>query len=261
MTAPPARAARRLIVNADDLGRSRAVNDATFDAMAAGLVTSATVMANGAALDDAARRVADHPRCSFGAHLTLSWGAPVGGAGPLRALLDGDGHLSDAVWRARFDSSLRRAVEDEWCAQVARLREVGIAVSHFDSHQHVHTLPGLFSVIGRVMRRTGISVVRLTKNLYSPDLPAGSAALSLKKALWNTALRSWHGARTTSRFADLRSVLRLAESGRLPEGTIEAMVHPGDAVDPLMIAEMEELHAGGLSRMPPGTALISYREL
>jgi hypothetical protein len=40
-----------LIVNADDLGASEAVNDETFALMESGLVTSATLMANGSVVD------------------------------------------------------------------------------------------------------------------------------------------------------------------------------------------------------------------
>ena len=62
----------RIIINADDLGISQEVNDAIFGLMAEGKVTSATILANGPAVEEAARRVAEFPECSFGVHLNLT---------------------------------------------------------------------------------------------------------------------------------------------------------------------------------------------
>ncbi len=67
----------RLIINADDLGRSPEANRAIFDLMDRGLVTSATVMANGPYVDEALSRVGHYPRGSFGVHLNLTEFRPL----------------------------------------------------------------------------------------------------------------------------------------------------------------------------------------
>ncbi len=234
------------------------VNDAIFDAMDAGLVTSATVMANGDALDDAVRRLRDYPQCSFGAHLTLTWGLPVGPAEPLRSFLGDDGRFTRGIWSRSFSRAERQAVSDEWCAQIAKLRALGVELSHFDSHEHVHTIVPLFGCIGEVMRRSGLRRVRLSKNLYCAELPPRSAVIPFAKAAWNGALRHYHGARSTGHFSDAFSVIRAAREGTLPAGTIEAMVHPGDDADPFMVNEMRELFAGALDALPAGTVRVSY---
>src|SRR5690349_11238443 len=79
-----------VIINADDLGMSERVNEAIFDLMAQGRVTSATVMANGPAFRHAISGISRFPACSFGAHLNLTEFAPVTG-GPDAALLTGAG--------------------------------------------------------------------------------------------------------------------------------------------------------------------------
>ena len=66
---------RRLIVNADDLGLTVAVNDGIFDAHALGILTSASLFANAPGTADAVRRAASHPSLGIGAHLALVDGA------------------------------------------------------------------------------------------------------------------------------------------------------------------------------------------
>lgn len=67
----------QIIVNADDLGISSEVNDAIFGFIRSGLVTSATMLANGPQITEAAVRVREFPECSFGIHLNLTEFKPL----------------------------------------------------------------------------------------------------------------------------------------------------------------------------------------
>ena len=73
-------ALRRLIVNADDFGFSRDVNAGIVEAFERGIVRSTTLMAHGAASDDAIRLARAHPGLDVGCHLTLveAPGLPAG---------------------------------------------------------------------------------------------------------------------------------------------------------------------------------------
>jgi len=62
--------AKFLIVHADDVGASHAINLASFDALASGLVTSASVMVPCAGLQEVADYAAKHPEADLGLHLT-----------------------------------------------------------------------------------------------------------------------------------------------------------------------------------------------
>src|SRR6516162_759961 len=66
------RSSMLLIINADDLGVSESVNNETFALMQSGLITSATLIANAPAFEDAVRNSKKFPHCSFGVHLNLS---------------------------------------------------------------------------------------------------------------------------------------------------------------------------------------------
>ena len=82
--------ARRLIINADDFGLTGGVNRAIAEAHSRGVVTSATLMATGAAFDDAIARAKEKPRLSVGCHVLLVDGTPASRAAALPSLVNGD---------------------------------------------------------------------------------------------------------------------------------------------------------------------------
>src|SRR2546430_17183101 len=59
-------------------------------------------------------------------------------------------------------------VAAECVAQLARLREAGVRVTHIDSHRHVHALPGVWGVVIETARREGVPVVRVPLEPLSP---------------------------------------------------------------------------------------------
>src|SRR5215831_17039114 len=62
---------RRLIVNADDFGRSRSINEAVIRAHREGILTTASLMVNEAACDEAVALAKENPRLGVGLHLAL----------------------------------------------------------------------------------------------------------------------------------------------------------------------------------------------
>ncbi len=119
---PPA---RNLVVNADDLGLSAAVNAGILHAHAHGIVTSASLMVRQPAAAEAVRIAAEHPRLALGLHLDL-----------------GQWDYRDGAWQpayTRCDQEQEAAVRQECRAQVELFRELtGRNPTHLDSHQHVH---------------------------------------------------------------------------------------------------------------------------
>ena len=78
----------QVIINADDLGMSRAVNDATFSLIERGSITSATIMANGPEVEQAIARLTAFPAASYGIHLNLTEFHPISAAKGLAPLLN-----------------------------------------------------------------------------------------------------------------------------------------------------------------------------
>jgi predicted glycoside hydrolase/deacetylase ChbG (UPF0249 family) len=116
---------RFLVVNADDLGLSVAVNDGIFAAHDDGVVTSASLMVRQGAAPAAAERVAEFPELAIGLHLDL-----------------GEWNYEAGEWTLAYshcDGDDPEAVESECRAQLERFRAlIGRDPTHLDSHQHVH---------------------------------------------------------------------------------------------------------------------------
>jgi predicted glycoside hydrolase/deacetylase ChbG (UPF0249 family) len=215
-----------VIVNADDLGISQEVNEATFELMAEGRISSATLMANGPALRHATAQLGRFPQCSFGIHLNLTQFAPVKGGPGACLLMDDTGQMSRALETAVPTLARLKAIYEELCAQIDLLTSLGVPISHFDSHHHVHTTPYIFPALKAVQKRYGMKKVRISKNFYYAGEPCPKA-LYRKKQLFNWALRHIYRTYTTDVFTEMLSFYR--ESGRrIPQcGIAELMVHPG----------------------------------
>ena len=69
--------ARRLIVNADDFGRSQSINQAVIQAHRDGILTTASLMVGESACDEAIALARQNPRLGVGLHLALSHGRSV----------------------------------------------------------------------------------------------------------------------------------------------------------------------------------------
>jgi predicted glycoside hydrolase/deacetylase ChbG (UPF0249 family) len=246
----------KFITNADDLGESRSINRAIFDLMAEGLVTSATILANAPATEEACRESANYGNRSFGAHLNLTQFDPLTGNAGVGALMrTGRGDGSAREWKTL--AALRRPIFQEWCAQVERIQSFGIAVSHLDSHHHVHTIPTLLPAVKAVQQRYAIRKVRISKNLYTRRERPG-ALLRFKKTLFNAVLRTWHKTLTTDVFTDLAGFQENRDLIERRQWSVEIMLHPGGENSE---AESRQLRNPALSDPRIRQSLVSYEAL
>ena len=248
-----------IIVNADDLGGTVAINDAIFGLMEHGLVTSATILANAPGFDDAAGRLKSLPQCSFGVHLNLTAFAPLTADKAFAPILDERGCMTRKTERVTPTPALLRAAYRELCAQVERCRAAGIDITHFDSHNHIHTLPWLFPALKALQRKFG--VVRLRSPITL--LPDGemSSGRRLKKGLYRLLARNVVAARMTDEMVSLLDFQKRLQNG-LPvrARSIELMVHPG-STGLNAIREVELLRQGCLDAIPFPVRLGTFRDL
>lgn len=227
----------QLIVNADDFGLSPGVTRGIVEAMSRGVVTSASVLVNMPCWDDTVARLRDAPAsAAFGLHLNLVVGRPLTRA---RSLVDpGTGEflpLSRLLYRAVRGRLVADEIAAECAAQLHRLRATGVAISHADSHRHVHTLPVVARAIAPVL--DGLPL----RYPVERSMPAGHRLHGgVKRWLISAALDSASHAEPPLARADffagitLQGAPRFAERlARLVEelqpGTTELMVHPGYA--------------------------------
>lgn len=220
----------RVVINADDFGYSREVNEGIERALRMARISSATLMANGPAISEAIAISRQFPAASFGIHLNLTEFSPLSSAASLRrvGLVDGDGLFRNNLRSLRPSPSVLQACFEELDAQIQFLQANGIQPSHLDSHHHVHTVAWLFPVIYRLQNKYRIRRMRNTMNVYSLS---GNRNLPLKlrigKAVWR-AMNAVCGSRLTQVFTGLHIFLEDPTRKEFASArSIELMCHPG----------------------------------
>ncbi len=213
---------KRLIVNADDFGYTRDVNEGIIEAHRRGIVTATTLMAVGSEFYHAVMLANDHAATlDVGVHLTLIGERAL--SRPGKALPESPAALAFATLFGTLN------IARELDAQVTRVLDAGIQPTHLDTHKHSHLLPQVAEVVGELSQRYGIPWVR--RPLPKPVLGAMSLA----------RLRR-HGCRMTDHFLgyDLTGRFGAVELERLirslPEGLSEFMCHPGRLGEELLAA-------------------------
>ena len=198
----------RLAVNADDFGFTHDVNQGIVEAHRHGILTSTTLMANGAAFDHAVELARATPSLDIGCHLTLIGGDALTGAALPRSIAE----LLRALAQGRI------AVYEELAAQVRKIKAAGIVPTHLDTHKHTHLAPAVLRAVARISREFGIPWVRR---------PMAPFPLSYA---WMAMLS---GCRTADHFTGFRLTGRMGPVEmerairKLPDGFIEFMCHPG----------------------------------
>jgi predicted glycoside hydrolase/deacetylase ChbG (UPF0249 family) len=224
-------ARKQLVVNADDFGFTPDVNEGIVEAHLQGILTATTLMANGAAFDDAVRLARQTPTLDIGCHLVLvSGNSPVTGKPyPLTVA-----QLIGAI------ATREIRVYDELATQVRRIVDAGIQPTHLDTHKHTHLAPPVLDAVARLAQEFGIRWVRrpfdLPLNALKGTVPRlkrmTSGGLGFLRKRFHRVLER-HGCRTTDYFAGFQITGRFRTPelvellGVIPEGSTELMVHPG----------------------------------
>lgn len=244
----PCSSSPRLVVNADDFGLCREINSGILQAHRAGIVTSTSLMAVGKAFADAIDGCRLAPTLDVGVHLTAVAARPL--LSTCSSLTDADGsfHASAGTFTRRWlRGAVRRAdLQAEWSAQIERILDEGIRLTHLDSHQHLHILPGLTEICQQLALRFRIPFIRVpVESLWRLEAPsfhgcarmAGAAVLGGCWLLGRLAAPRQPLARPL-RFLgfhdggrlDQQRLLRLLDSLRPGQG-YELMCHPGHTPD------------------------------
>jgi predicted glycoside hydrolase/deacetylase ChbG (UPF0249 family) len=155
----------RLIINADDFGLTPGVNRAIAELHQARALTSATLMATGAAFEDAVAIAHAHPTLGVGCHIVLTDGTPVSPPKSIPTLIGSDGKNFRSSFVDFIQALLRGAIreddiEREAVAQVQKLQCAGINVTHLDTHKHTHLFPPVARPLLRIAERCSVHAIR-----------------------------------------------------------------------------------------------------
>ena len=241
---------RRLIINADDFGLTAGVNRAIVEAHEHGVVTSATLMANGPAFADAIALARSRPGLGVGCHVLLVDGAPLLDATAVRTLLD-RGNSSGPVFRegiTRFGALAllgrldENEIEAEATAQIRKLQAAGITVTHIDSHKHTHLFPRVLRPLLRAAASCGVRAIRNPFERIQGSQLAASPSLwrrwtevgilrglarQFREAVQEAGIATPDGTLAIVATGSLNERLLRLMLENLPDGTWELVCHPG----------------------------------
>lgn len=237
-----------LIINADDFGLTKGVNRSIAQLHDAGALTSATLMATGSAFDDAVAIARQFPTLGVGCHVVLTDGVPASPPASIPSLIGPDGKTFRpsllSFIQALLRGQIREAdIEREAEAQIAKLQQAGIAVTHVDTHKHTHLFPGVTRPLLRVLGRAGIQAIR---DPFEPAFTQRLAHAGLKRRMQISLLNRLrpafesHAALRERTVVSTDGTLGVSATGNLnaatltdilramPDtGTFELVCHPG----------------------------------
>lgn len=171
---------RRLIVNADDFGRSRSINEAVIRAHREGILTTASLMVNEPACEEAVAMAKENPRLGVGLHLALLCGRsalpPEQIPGLVNSRREFPNNPVGAGLNYFFRRELHAQVEAELEAQFSRFHKTGLVLDHLNGHLHMHLHPVIFSILMRRAGEWGINRMRLTRDPFWLNARLGEGA-------------------------------------------------------------------------------------
>ena len=262
---------KKLIINCDDYGWDAPATQAILELGAAGQVSSTTVMANFASDAElrALARLAS-PALSVGLHLTLNAGQPLSAVSAVPSLVGADGQFypSSQLWQRYLRGQVQRAeMKLEVAAQLRRLAGAGLALTHADSHQHLHQYPLLGPALLGILRELGVRRVRrltAASRLDARGLVLQAFALSSRLALRGFATPGALVSTFSTEAASAVGFRRGVAAAFQRADVVEFMSHPGlseRAGSPLMRVPEYEFWRSGEARellRALGGELISY---
>jgi hopanoid biosynthesis associated protein HpnK len=242
---------RKIIINADDLGLCRPVNEGIIEAHRRGVLTSATLMTNTPGFAEAVALARDNPGLGVGVHLNLVRGRPLSPPAEIPTLLGPDGRFLTEPFRILRRLSTGRIrpaeVERELRAQVEKALATGLPLTHLDSEKHMHVLPPVFRIVIRLAGEYGIRKVRYIREVRLARRPAQAA----KAAYLSACCRLMRGRVRAAGLVITDAFYGICNSGRMTanvlrrvleragEGSSEIMVHPGFQTPELFEVEGE----------------------
>ena len=215
-----------IIINADDFGLNEHCSKAIAQAFREGLITDTTMMATGEYFDEAVELAKEQGFIDkIGIHLNLTEGEPLtNGIKSCKSFVEAGRYHHRNNRLKPLSKGEKEALYIELTAQVEKILNAGIQITHADSHHHIHTAVFVASIAARVCKEHGITKIRLHRNIGSI-----SALKMIVKKKYNRWLHK-QGFKTTEFFGSLRDI----EGSELQDNT-EIMVHPDFDKDGVLI--------------------------
>ena len=156
---------KKFVLNADDFGMSRAFNTAVLEGYQKGILKSTSLVANGDAFDEAVNKIIPNaPDLGVGVHLNIIEGKSL--TKDLRELTDANGNFNLSYGQMILKSfkpnnkEYMNQLETEFRAQIEKIKNAGVNITHIDSHVHTHAIPPMFKLVCKLAKEYGIKQIR-----------------------------------------------------------------------------------------------------
>lgn len=168
---------KRFVLNADDFGMSKAYNTAVLEGSKTGILLSTSLTANGEAFDEAVQSVIPAcPQLGVGVHLNIIEGKSL--LKDQRELTDANGIFNNSYGQLIIkaqnskNKEFMNQLKNEFSAQIDKVRESGVKITHIDSHVHTHAIPNIFKLVCELAKDYNIPQIRTQhEHLYfTPDV-------------------------------------------------------------------------------------------
>lgn len=242
-------ATNNLKIIADDLGLDESVNEGIFFALKKGLVSGASLMANGNAFNHAVNLIKSDPWVNIGIHLGLVEEKSLALPHEIPSLVDRTGSFP-ASYRHFFIKYVlgrinKSEIEREYEAQIKKCLDNGIKLNFMNSHQHLHLLPAISGIMVKLAKKYRIPYIRTVNGPFQSQggvfRKAQLAILRLLSKIAKNKIRK-SGLETNDYFvgfinagnlssADIKLAIKL--KNKKPDLTIELGCHPGFENDEL----------------------------
>ncbi len=243
---------KKFILNADDFGMSKAYNTAITEGVQKGILKSASLVANGEAFNEAVEKVIPAcPELGVGVHLNIMEGKPL--VKTLTGLTDEEGNFNNSYLKlinkacSPKNKDFLEQLEREFCAQIDKIRNAGVKITHIDSHVHTHAIPPIFDLVCKIAKDYDIPQIRTQyEEMYTvPDVmiylnrtyPLNLIKIALLNSFTakNRKLVTKYGLRTnnyligvgyTSMMNSMTVACGLSKLSRKRNIVVEALIHP-----------------------------------
>jgi len=228
-----------LIVNADDFGLSAAINKGIIETIEKGVVNSVSLVASGAAFDEAVDFLKKNKSVKAGIHLTLIEEKPVLAPDSIKSLVGPDGRFfrsyKDFLLRYILGKIVSCDVEAELFGQAEKIRSAGIRISHCDSHQHIHLLKKISETVILVCKDYKIPRIRIVNEPPSLRSFVRFVPLCVMNLMSNRvrSLAAPYGIVVADRFFGFNTSMHVTDEiirkakAKGGKETVELMCHPG----------------------------------
>jgi len=228
---------KRLIVNADDFGLTKGINEGIIKCFKEGIITSASVMSNMPGFYHAVNLAKEHPNLAVGIHLNIVKGKSLEQPGKAFSLIDGNGYfysLPGLIKRLFLRKIEFSEIENELRAQLEKVLKTNLRITHIDSHRHFHIYPSILDIVIKLAKEYKIMKIRCPLDVFSHPRNIKELSLKLLSQRCSGVLKQ-NNIRYNQRFYDLVKVEKNRDVSRsfsilcrkIPCGVTEISCHPG----------------------------------